>query len=268
MEGGTGAGIYGQSISRRPRLPLGQYATVFQAKVFAILACAHDIAAHGLPGKHVSIHSDSQAALKALRAIRTTSPLFHQCQEVLNDISTWHAVGLYWVPGHAGVQGNEIADGLPRNGSASGFVGPEPALGIPQQDLRSRINRWLGNQHQRRWWNLGDSQRQAWELISGPSRGTRIRLLSLTRAQSRVVTRLLTGHNTLRRHLHLMGLTDSPLSRRCGAEDETSAHILCQCEALASIRQAYLGSFFLEPEDINSQTLGAIWHFSKAAGLP
>jgi hypothetical protein len=118
------------------------------------------------------------------------------------------------------------------------------------------------------WWNLGDSQRQAWELISGPSRGARIRLSSLTRAQSRVVTGLLTGHNTLRRHLHLIGLTDSPLCRKCGAEDETFAHILCWCEALASIRQVYLGSFFLEPEDINSQTQGAIWRFSKAAGLP
>jgi len=46
-----------------------------------------------------------------------------------------------------------------------------------------------------------------------------------------------------------MGLSDSPLHRRCGAEDETSAHILCECEALASLRLAYLGSFFLEPED-------------------
>jgi hypothetical protein len=95
-----------------------------------------------------------------------------------------------------------------------------------------------------------------------------MRLLSLTRAKSRVVTGLLTGHNTLRRHLHLMGLIDSPPCRKCSAEEETSAHILCQCEALASIRQAHLGSFFLEPEDIKSQTLGAIWCFSKAAGLP
>jgi hypothetical protein len=104
-------------------------------------------------------------------------------------------------------------------------------------------------------------------VISGPSPGTRIRLLPLTRAQSRVVTGPFTGHSTLRRHLHLMGLTDSPLCRKCGAEDETSAHILCWCEALASTMQAQLGSF-LEPEDIKSQTLGAIWRFSKAAGLP
>jgi len=59
-----------------------------------------------------------------------------------------------------------------------------------------------------------------------------------------------------------MGLSDSPLCRRCGAEDETSAHILCECEP------AYLGSFFLEPEDDKSVSLGAIWNFSEATGLP
>ena len=46
--------------------------------------------------------------------------------------------------------------------------------------------------------------------------------------------------------------------------EETSAHILCECEALASLRHMYLGSFFLEPEDIRSLGLGAIWNFSKA----
>jgi len=94
------------------------------------------------------------------------------------------------------------------------------------------------------------------------------KFLSLNRAQSKAVNGLLTGHNTLRRHLQLIGMSDSPLCRRCGAEDETSAHILCECEALASLRHVYLGCFFLEPEDIKFISLGAIWNFSKATGLP
>jgi hypothetical protein len=102
----------------------------------------------------------------------------------------------------------------------------------------------------------------------GPCLGVKARLLSFNRIESRAVTGLLTGHNTLRRHFHLQGLSNSPLCRRCGAEDETSAHIRCKCEALASLRHAYLGSFFLEPEDIKSISLGAIWNFSKATGLP
>jgi hypothetical protein len=53
-----------------------------------------------------------------------------------------------------------------------------------------------------------------------------------------------------------MGLINSLPCRKCGAQDETSAHILCQCEALASLRHAYLGSFFLEPENIKNVNFG------------
>jgi hypothetical protein len=101
-----------------------------------------------------------------------------------------------------------------------------------------------------------------------PYLGTKARNLSFNRTKSRAVTGLHTGHNTLRRHYYLMGLSDCPLCRRCGAEDEISAHILCEYEALASLRHVYLGSFFLEPEDIKNITLGAIWNFGNVTGLP
>jgi len=114
----------------------------------------------------------------------------------------------------------------------------------------------------------GDTQRQAREFILGPSLGTRAKFMTFNRIQSRVVTGLLMGHDTLRRHLYLLGLLDSPLCRKCGVREETTAHILCECEALASLRHAYLGSFFSEPEDIRSLGLGAIWNYSKVTGLP
>jgi hypothetical protein len=91
--------------------------------------------------------------------------------------------------------------------------------------------------------------------------------MPFNRTQSRAVIGLLTGHNTLRRHLYLLGLLDSALCRKCGVVEETSAHILCKCEALASLRHAHLGSY-LEPKYIQSISLGAIWSFSKALGLP
>jgi hypothetical protein len=194
--------------------------------------------------------------------------LVHQCQKALNDISARHVVGLFWVPGHAGVRGNEIADGIARGGSALRLFGPEPALGVSRCDIRKRLSHWLINQQWASWRDLGSTLRQARELISVPCPGTRIKLLSFNRNQSRVVTGLLTGHNTLRRHLCLLGLLDSPLCRKCGVKEETSAHILCECEALAALRHRYLGSFSLEPEDVKSISLGAIWSFSRATGLP
>jgi len=47
-----------------------------------------------------------------------------------------------------------------------------------------------------------------------------------------------------------MGLSDIKLCSECGEENETSTHILCEYEALASLRHAYQGSFFLDPQDI------------------
>jgi len=67
------------------------------------------------------------------------SLLVRQCQQALNDISAWHAVGLYWVHGHAGVRGNEIADKLASSDCAQRFVGPEPFLGVSRQNIRSKL---------------------------------------------------------------------------------------------------------------------------------
>ena len=50
--------------------------------------------------------------------------------------------------------------------------------------------------------------------------------------------------------------------------EETLTHILCECEALASLRNVYLGSFFPELKDVESLSLGAIWNFSRVTGLP
>jgi hypothetical protein len=57
------------------------------------------------------------------------------------------------------------------------------------------------------------------------------------------------------------------LRRKCGTEEETSAHVLCECEALASLRHSYLGSFFLDAEDIRKLSTGAIWNCAKGTGL-
>ena len=54
---------------------------------------------------------------------------------------------------------------------------------------------------------------------------------------------------------------------KCGTVEETSVHILCECEALASLINTYLSSFFLDPEDIRKLSIGAIWNFAKGTGL-
>jgi hypothetical protein len=55
---------------------------------------------------------------------------------------------LVWVPGHMGIDGNEIADHLAREGSSHPLIGPEPALGIPPKVARGVIRDWTSRKHE------------------------------------------------------------------------------------------------------------------------
>ena len=157
---GSWAEVYGQSAGRRLSISLEKHATVFQAEVYAILACVHEIETQDQPEKYVSICSDSQVALKELQAVKTTS-LVRQCQKALNDISTRHAIGLYWVPGRARVRGNEISNKLTRDGFIQQFVGPEPFLAVSRKNIRRKMKSWFDKQHLVLWHGPCSTHRQA-----------------------------------------------------------------------------------------------------------
>jgi hypothetical protein len=148
------------------------------------------------------------------------------------------------------------------------IVYPEMSVWNYYSMLRNNLEqRWMEKQHLAFWHRPSSTQRRARELISGPDLARGARLLSFNGTQSRVVTCLLTEHNTLRRHLHIMGQCNDPICRKCGTEEETSVHILCECDALASLRHAYLGSFFLDLDNIRALGMWAIWNFAKGTGL-
>jgi len=58
-----------------------------------------------------------------------------------------------------------------------------------------------------------------------------------------------------------MGLIDSPFCRGCGAEEEISAYVLCECQTFATLKHSCLGSFFLDPEVAESVESRSILEF-------
>jgi hypothetical protein len=64
-----------------------------------------------------------------------------------------------------------------------------------------------------------------------------------------------------------MGLSSNHTYRKSGTEEETWVQVLCECEALTSLRCAHFGSFSLDPEDVTNLSTGAIWNFGKGEGL-
>lgn len=156
---------------------------------------------------------------------------------------------ILWVPGHSGVEGNEHADRLARQGSQKAFLGPEPVLGMPKSEARRQMELWARKQHLLYWEKL-PGLTYSKRFIDGPSCKRKVELLSMSRNQIRLVVGLLTGHMSTRTHLRRIKKYDGDLScRLCGKEPETSMHILCSCEALAKRRQCLFGQPFMEPKE-------------------
>jgi hypothetical protein len=76
-------------------------------------------------------------------------------------------------------------------------------------------------------------------------------------------------HCHLKWHLFKQCLTDEPNCERCLGEDESATHILCDCEAIASLTFRHLGQFFVEPSDYykyNAPT-NKVLHFIRSEEL-
>ena len=107
---GTGDGVYRRTGGRGCTFPLGRYTTVLQTELVGVLNCALWAEAERGEG-HLHIGTDSRSAIEALNAYTTTSRLVYDCYRTLNRLADSHPLTIFWLLGHTGIKGNEIADG-------------------------------------------------------------------------------------------------------------------------------------------------------------
>jgi len=66
-----------------------------------------------------------------------------------------------------------------------------------------------------------------------------------------------------------MELIENSLCRKYGVEEDTSAHVLCKCEVLATLKHCYLGTppalffFFWGGVFVRNLSLGAVWNYGS-----
>lgn len=101
MESGVGAGVVGPKF--KGHTPLCTDATVFQAEVHAINMAVGHLTTRNRCKLNISIMSDNQAALKALKGNRFGSKMLYECHMSLNQLADRNKVELVWIPGHEGI---------------------------------------------------------------------------------------------------------------------------------------------------------------------
>jgi hypothetical protein len=93
----------------------------------------------------ITIRTDSQAAITAIKAINVTSNTVLDCKEWLNKLGGKNKVTLAWIKAHAGHPGNNQADALAKAGTTQSGPGPWP------NEPASHFNRNLLNKNSDQW---------------------------------------------------------------------------------------------------------------------
>ena len=85
-----------------------------------------------------------------------------------------------------------------------------------------------------------------------------VELRKFDRRQLRLTVGLLTGHWRVNYHLSKMGLSHSADCRWCHLEEETTEHLLCECQGWAVLRQKIDGSPYLDAGKLRDLDLGSL----------
>lgn len=236
--GGGGAVILrGDHTATRIRVPAGRFTSSYRAEIAALdaaLEFLQSVAADWNP-REVRVCTDSQSALSRLAEgpVSQTEVLPSSVWLRLSALERRGAhITLQWVPGHAGLPGNEQADELAR-GAATLDQSRAPV------DLASAKGCLRRHAHLK-WTEKITTTRYAQEC--GTGRVTLGDRLGLTRKESVEVARLRTGHSLLLRSYRLrIGLDSEATCQECDEEDETLHHLLTDCPARALLRREVFG---------------------------
>ena len=115
---------------------------MFQTEVFTISKVAKDMLLKKMHNQSIVVLVDSQAAIKApIKCTVTSITVFNGIRN-LNQSGKQNHVGIAWIPGHAGVHGNEVADYVTKSESKSNFHCPEPIISVPYASCVSTVKDW------------------------------------------------------------------------------------------------------------------------------
>ena len=221
---------------------LHESASVFTAELYAIKVALERL-------KHCRelscvIYTDSRSAIQAIEG-RSPGGLVRDILELLWRLKTLLgvSVSICWLPGHAGIVGNEMADKEAKAAAVNGYPSTQ---GIPVEDVKKYIKRKVLEKVRSDWDKVTVERVKFKEVCTTiPSCPFN---LGLSRRENVKLTRLRIGHT---RVTHKKLYEEGEMNRcvEC-EEDMTVKHVLLECGNLALERLE-----FYDPREVTLRKL-------------
>lgn len=264
-DGKVGTGIYCPKLRLGISLRLSDHSNIMQAELTGLTESARLCAQKKVRNRNIIFCSDSQAALRAISRGTVKSHTALDCIQSMNELAEKHnTIHIYWIPGHKGHLGNELADEYAGRGTGKSAV--DIVTKCTGRLRENSIARWSESETEKEWLKTGKPTHTKFFIPFPDNRA--IELLKLSRKELRIYCNFITGHNCLLEHLNRIGKAENIACRQCmEGSIENSIHLICDCEALVSIRLKVFGEHFLTTDKLAELKPIKILNFIKMSQL-
>ena len=186
------------------------------------------------------IFSDALSVLQAIDGLGSWPDLLVRLLAAISDLILRYEVKviLQWIPGHAGVAGNEIVDALAKKGS----LVPTPKGPSTFESARRSIREWETRQWNKNW-DESDKGRGVWQQLKRPNRADP--WWKLRRREQAAIAQFRTGHCPIGAYFGRFRPNFDSRCRHCLEAEETVEHLLLDCPALREERVDGNGQLFV-----------------------
>lgn len=220
---GTAFGVYSDELDVQLSGKLPDNWSVYSSEIYAIIQ-ALKIIKESSENSFI-IFSDSLSALEALKNVWSLNPLIQRVLKKLDDKDLMFC----WIPSHVGLSGNEKADELARSEVNRQFMETRTSF----SDEKNLVKQKIREQAQREW---HDTQGNKFRKIKDQL-GKWVHPSTLERVEITRLMRLRSGH-TRTTHEHIFKKEPAPICQFCSAKKLSIEHLLSECTALKTKRDA------------------------------
>lgn len=230
-----GIGVYHEARNFRLSLRLANTVCIMSAELEAIYVALQYIRTQNL--QNAVIMTDSKSGCEYIRRNKRS----YERDEVIDNIlrmATEYNTSIQWIPGHTGLNGNEVADQLAKAGLEQETVCSNKIL------LHDAINHihTISEQSSQQWYlqyaaELGKGRKYFQIQNTIPAKPWHHKL-QLNNTEVRTLNRLLSGHDFSRYWLHKMKIEEDCICDVCDVLDN-SDHVMFFCVKYAKEREKY-----------------------------